>query len=90
MEQTKKKPTYEELERYCNYLTNQMDEMSEKLKQMQFSEMIARLNFEFKVLELAKQFPKEYVDKCSEDIQRVLVMESPEGENQTNNEENND
>jgi hypothetical protein len=78
-----KKMSYEELERYCGYLGSQVNEMTEKLKQAQFSEMIARLNFEFKVLELAKYFPKDYVGKCSEDIQRVLVMENPNDETET-------
>lgn len=73
----RKKMSYEELERYCNYLTSQLNELNEKYKRDQFSEMIARLNFEFKVVELAKHFPKDYTDKCVEDIQRILVMEDP-------------
>lgn len=81
--------TYEELERYCKYLVSQLDDMSEKMKQAQFSEMIARLNFEFKVLELAKHFPKEYIEKCVEDIQRVLIMEEPQVDAEDNvNDEN--
>ena len=81
--------TYEELERYCKYLVSQLDDMSEKMKQAQFSEMIARLNFEFKVLELAKHFPKEYIENCVEDIQRVLIMEEPQVDAEDNvNDEN--
>lgn len=81
--------TYEELERYCKYLVSQLDDMSEKMKQAQFSEMIARLNFEFKVLELAKHFPNEYIEKCVEDIQRVLIMEEPQVDAEDNvNDEN--
>lgn len=80
MENKEKKMSYEELERYCSYLASQVNEMTERLKQTQFSEMVARLNFEFKVLELAKYFPKNYVTECSEDIQRVLVMENPNDE----------
>lgn len=73
-----KKMTYEQLEKYCNYLVSQLDESSEKMRQAQFSEMLARLNFEFKVLELAHHFPDDYVKKCSADIQRMLVMEEPQ------------
>ena len=73
-----KKMTYEQLEKYCNYLVSQLDESSEKMRQAQFSEMLARLNFEFKVLELAQHFPQDYVEKCSADIQRMLVMEEPQ------------
>lgn len=73
-----KQMTYEELERYCEYLSQQVTTLSETLKQSQFSEMVARLNFEFKVLEFPKLFPKDYVEKCVTDIQRILLMEEPE------------
>lgn len=73
-----KKLSYEELENYAKQLTQQFDMMRKQMESMQLQEVVARLNFLFKVVELAKHFNKEYVSKCVEEIQRILVMEKPE------------
>ena len=80
MAEENKKMSYDELEKMNGYLIKQMDEMNTALKQNQFQELVVRLNFCFKVLEFSKHFDKEYVTKCAEEIQHVLVMEDPSGE----------
>lgn len=82
------KLSYEELEKMNGYLIKQLDEMNKTMKQNQFQELVVRLNFCFKVLELAKHFDKEYVKQCSDEIVRVLVMENPnETESTVDNQE---
>lgn len=78
MAEEKKKPSYEELEQYASMLARRNAELENALRDKQMGEVVARLNFLFKVLENAKHFPKEYVADCIKDIQRVLVMAEPE------------
>lgn len=77
MAENNKKVSYEDLEKLNGYLAKQVDELGKALKQNQFQELVVRLNFCFKVLELAKHFDKEYVKQCSDEIKRILVMEDP-------------
>lgn len=78
-----KKLSYEELENYAKQLTQQFDMMRKQMESMQLQEVVARLNFLFKVVELAKHFDKEYVEKCVGEIQKTLVMDVPETTEET-------
>ena len=77
MAEANKEMSMDELKQLNAYLAKQVDELNNALRQNQFQEVVVRLNFCFKVLELAKHFDKEYVAKCSDEIMRVLVMENP-------------
>lgn len=78
MAEETKKLSYEELEKYASMAAQRNVELENALRDKQMGEVVARLNFLFKVVENAKAFPKEYVAKCVEDIQRVLVVDKPE------------
>lgn len=61
------KPTYEQLLDYVNQLTKQLNDQ-------RLGEVIAQLNFLFKVVELKDSFPAEYVDQCVGEIQNVITI----------------
>lgn len=81
MAEENRKLSYEELEKVATQMAQQNEMFREQLKQMQLNEVVARLQFLFKVVELAKHFDKEYVSKCVADIQKILVFEEPESNN---------
>jgi len=63
------KPTYEQLVSYIN-------QMEKQLNEQRLGEIIAQLNFLFKVVELKDNFPEDYVKKCINEIQNVLLIKS--------------
>lgn len=63
------KPTYEQLVNYIN-------QMEKQLNEQRLGEIIAQLNFLFKVVELKDNFPEDYVKKCINEIQNVLLIKS--------------
>lgn len=70
------KPTYEQLVNYIN-------QMEKQLNEQRLGEIIAQLNFLFKVVELKESFPEDYVKKCINEIQNVLLIKSNTEENET-------
>lgn len=77
MAEEKNKLTYKELEQAAAQLAQQNEMFRKQLEQNQLNEVIARLNFLFKVVEFAKQFDKEYLGKCIDEIKRTLVVDNP-------------
>jgi len=80
MAEEKQKMTYEELEQVTGQLAQQNEMFRKQLEQNQLNEIVARLNFLFKVVESAKYFDKEYLNKCISEIKRTLVVDEPEPE----------
>ena len=70
-----KKLSYEQLENVAKELMNQVKMYESQLKNNQFNETVARLNYLFKVTEAAEgKFPKEYEDKAVKEIMAILTM----------------
>ena len=69
-----KKLSYEQLENVAKELMNQVKMYESQLKNNQFNETVARLNYLFKVVELKTEFPTDYTDKAVKEIMSILTM----------------
>ena len=69
-----KKFSYEELEKVASELANQVRMYETQIKNNQFNETVARLNYLFKVVEFDTMFDAEYVKGCTEEIMAILPM----------------
>ena len=69
-----KKLSYEQLENVAKELSNQVRVYENQLKNNQFNETVARLNYLFKVVENDSKFPAEYVEKATNEIMVILTM----------------
>jgi len=75
-----KKLSYEQLENVATELANQVRAYETQLKNNQFNETVARLNYLFKVVEFGGAFEEEYVKGCKEEIMAILPMNKPDAE----------
>lgn len=75
-----KKLSYEQLEKVATELANQVRVYETQLKNNQFNETVARLNYLFKVVEFDTKFEGEYVKGCKDEIMAILPMNKPEAE----------
>lgn len=75
-----KKLSYEQLENVATELANQVRAYETQLKNNQFNETVARLNYLFKVVEFDTKFEEEYIKGCKEEIMSILPMNKPEAE----------
>ena len=64
--------SYEELKTVADQAIQQAKAAHDRLQAQNFSEVVARLNFNFKVLEFADKFPAEYVEAQTQDIMMLL------------------
>ena len=69
-----KKFSYEELEKVASELANQVRIYENQLKNNQFNETVARLNYLFKVIELDAKFDSNYVKGVKEEIMSILPL----------------
>lgn len=69
-----KKFSYEELEKVASELANQVRIYENQLKNNQFNETVARLNYLFKVVELDTKFDSDYVKGVKEEIMNILPL----------------
>lgn len=69
-----KKFSYEELEKVASELANQVRIYENQLKNNQFNETVARLNYLFKVVELDAKFDSDYVKGVKEEIMNILPL----------------
>lgn len=69
-----KKFSYEELEKVASELANQVRIYENQLKNNQFNETVARLNYLFKVVELDAKFDSNYVKGVKEEIMSILPL----------------
>lgn len=75
-----KKFSYEELEKVASELANQVRIYENQLKNNQFNETVARLNYLFKVVELDTKFDSNYVKGVKEEIMSILPLNEKETE----------
>ena len=75
-----KKFSYEELEKVASELANQVKIYENQLKNNQFNETVARLNYLFKVVELDAKFDSNYVKGAKEAIMSILPLNEKETE----------
>lgn len=75
-----KKFSYEELEKVASELANQVRIYENQLKNNQFNETVARLNYLFKVIELDAKFDSNYVKGVKEEIMSILPLNEKETE----------
>ena len=75
-----KKFSYEELEKVASELANQVRIYENQLKNNQFNETVARLNYLFKVVELDSKFDSNYVKGVKEEIMSILPLNEKETE----------
>ena len=90
-QQKSKKLSYEELENAAKQISAQLDSMArenaqlrELIKKEQFGNMLAELEFRFKVLNYSNLFSEEFVKNCVAIIEDVLT---PPKENEDKKEE---
>lgn len=70
------KPTYEQLEREVAGLKGMNNQLIMQLKQMDMGNLFRRLDYLFKVLEVAPSLNPEFVDRCAKEIE--IHMTPPE------------
>lgn len=79
-----RKFTYEQLEQIATNLSSQVQQLSVKLQEANMFNMFKRLDYCFKVLEVAQNqkidlLKEEFVKKCANEIQELMtVPEEPE------------
>lgn len=79
-----RKFTYEQLEQIATNLSSQVQQLSVKLQESNMFNMFKRLDYCFKVLEVAQNqkidlLKEEFVKKCADEIQELMtVPEEPE------------
>lgn len=79
MEETKdKKISYEQLEKVAAQLQQQCMMYEQKLRLIDMT--ATRLNYLFKVLEYEMCFNRDFVNKCTEEIQSILTIEEDKKE----------
>lgn len=71
--ETNKKPTYEELNDYCNQLYNQNMQLHEKLRQM--TDMYSTIPVLFDVIRLKEHFSDKFVQYCAARIEKEFFVE---------------
>ena len=71
-----KKPSYEELNNFCNQLMMQNRELGRKLNEV--GSALTKLPFLFDVLNYSKLFDKETVDEAVLEIKELLFYKEPE------------
>ena len=77
------KPTYEQLENWCNQLLMQRNQVAKELRQV--TDIVNKLPWLFKVLENKDFFSGEFLDTCIKEIVDIMtpppVEEKPQEEN---------
>lgn len=79
-----KKPhklSYEELENVAHQLSDQSRELYNKLQEANMTNILKRLEYLFKVIENNTVFPKEFTDKCIDEIINIMTIPDVNEEN---------
>ena len=77
-EENNNKLTYEQLYEFAKQTSEQNEVLMKQLREQRLGEVVAQLNFLFKVIELKEVFPDDYVKKSIDEIQRILVINDDE------------
>lgn len=78
MEENTKMPelTYEQLSNAAHQLSQQNASLRQQMEQMNYFNLFKRLDYLFKVVEFAGQFPMDFVGTCTTEIQSLLTVDS--------------
>lgn len=71
--------SYEDLKKVAGQAIEQANSLMQRVKQQEFSEAVARLQFLFKVLEFPNAFEDKFVKECASDIKSMLALPKEEG-----------
>lgn len=77
MEETKKVPTeltYEQLKNAASQLQEQNKQLYSKLQEINMSNVFARLNFLFRVVEQKQAFDEQFVKSCVKEIEDLITI----------------
>lgn len=66
--------SYEDLKKVAGQAIEQANSLMSRVKQQEFSEAVARLNFLFKVIEFPAAFDDKFVKECAQDIKAMLSL----------------
>ena len=73
------KLSYEQLENIAHQLSEQAKQLYTRLQEANMTNMFKRLDYLFKIVENAKAFNEEFVNKCVLEIEdRITIPESDE------------
>lgn len=74
-DQPKQKLTYEQLNDVCNQLFQQNQELRKSLQEMNAVNIFKRLDYLFKVVELASTFKdSDFINSCMDEIKEALTI----------------
>lgn len=79
------KPSYAQLNDYCNQLMMQNRELARRLQEM--NGVLTRLPLLFQILDKASFFSDYILDKCATEICEIIFPENTEDDNQEEEEE---
>ena len=78
----KQKLTYKQLNDVCNQLFQQNQELRKGLQEMNAVNMFKRLDYLFKVVELASTFKdSDFINSCMDEIKEALTIPADNKEN---------
>ena len=81
-EKAKQKLTYEQLNDVCNQLFQQNQQLRKELQEMNAVNMFKRLDYLFKVVELASTFKdSDFINSCMDEIKEALTIPADNKEN---------
>ena len=81
-EKAKQKLTYEQLNDVCNQLFQQNQQLRKELQEMNAVNMFKRLDYLFKVVELASTFKdSDFINSCMDEIKKALTIPADNKEN---------
>lgn len=77
-----KRFTYEQLEQIAGNLSNQVQQLSARLQEANMFNMFKRLDYCFKVLEVAPtlsatMFSPDFVERCAKEIEDLMTPPAP-------------
>lgn len=75
-----KKFTYEQLEQIAGNLSNQVQQLSARLQEANMFNIFKRLDYCFKVLEVAPMFRADFVERCAKEIEETMTPTEPTSE----------
>lgn len=71
-----KKLSYEQLENVANQLSMQLQQAKQQINQI--SNVLTKLPYLFKVVELGNKFDEKFVAKCTQEIENIIQPEEVE------------
>lgn len=85
VENQPKQLSYEDLKNIAGQLQQQNMQMRKALSELNYENMFKRLDYLFEVVKVPHMFSDEFVSKCTEEIQNMLII--PEKDKEDNSEE---